>query len=163
MTQPVLDALDPHEVAVMKAQLSRVSDVAFAESLADCIMDPDAIEQAAFRSAELVERSRIAAKFLIDTTNSRIRSNAPDASKKEWEQRASYFRDRVGMERRLLDRVALGLRAQLGELPTPPNPRAQAYRELARRYPVEYLAILREIDERAKAERKAKKKQRRSS
>ena len=104
-SDPPMSEVDPAEVDLMIGSLARLSDVSYAESLADCIMDPDPVERAAFRSPALVERSVIAAKYLIETTNSRIRAQAPLESNRAWERRAAHFRDRVGMERRLLDRV----------------------------------------------------------
>lgn len=121
--------LDPRQVQATIDQLSALSDQAYAEALADCVMLPDEFEQAAFRSEQLAQRSLIAARYLLDNVNTQIRQR-PDESKGAWGQRASHFRNRVGMERRILDAIVTGLRAQLGILPAAPNPRARAMRRL---------------------------------
>lgn len=151
MTRP--DAPDPAAVAEVLADLAELDDEGFADALADCIMRPDPVEQAAFRSPQAAERSLIAARYLIDNVNSTIRKNDGE-SDGSWRHRAEHFRNRVGMERRMLQAIVDGLRAQQGRLPNAPNPRARAREVLARRHPQEYLSILRELEE---AERQRKR------
>ena len=148
----------------MIEQLTVLGDVQYAEALADCVMDPEPTEQAAFRSDALANRSLIAARYLIDHVNSTIRRNEAE-SNGSWAKRAEHYRNRVGMERRLLETIVAGIRAQRGMLAAPPNPRGRALKELARRYPQEFLAIVREEQEkdrtriaREKAERKELRK-----
>lgn len=158
--------LDLVEVERVKQQLSALTDQAYAEALADCVMDPDPFEQAAFRSPELAQRSLIAARYLIDNVNSQIRQRQ-DESKGAWGARAAHFRTRVGMERRILDAIVTGLRAQAGVLSNAPNPRARAMRRLAQLHPEEFLRLVREEQqadkERAAAAKEERKRLRREA
>jgi hypothetical protein len=154
---------DPTEliqVAQVIDRLSALTDVAFAEALADNIMEPDQDETAAFRSRELAHRSLDATKYLLARVNTEFRQR-PGESRGSWGKRAAVFRDRVGLERRRLETIIAGLRAERGILMAPPNPRGRAYRELARRHPGEFLVLVREEQEKDRlhaAEEKERRK-----
>lgn len=122
-------AVDPAELEQMIHQLEVLSDTAYAESLADCVMDPDPVEQAAFRSDPLAERSLAAAIFLIENVNAQIRRNEGESAA-GWKHRAEHFRSRVGMERRLLGTVVDGIYARQGRIKNAPNPRRRAQERL---------------------------------
>lgn len=123
---------DPQEVADAIAYLSGLENVPYAESLADNIMDPDPVETAAFRSPELAKRSLAASEHLLDDVNARLRRGAPAGeSAKSFERRAGYFRQNVGIERRLLRAIVDGQRAARGIVPNAPKPRGRAMRRLA--------------------------------
>lgn len=150
---------DPAHVADLIGQLAALQDGAYADALAVNITEPDADEQAAFRSAELAQRSLVACRFLIENVNATIRRKS-DESGKAWVLRAEHFRSRVGMERRLLEAVVAGLRAEKGILSSAPNPRGRAMRTLARQHPKEFLELVRQEQEAAKARTAAEKEQR---
>jgi hypothetical protein len=156
---------DPTRVTAVADRLAALTEVAFAEALADNIMEPDADEVAAFRSPELVVRSLDATKYLLARVNTEFQQR-PGESRGSWGKRAAAYRDRVGLERRRLETIVAGLRAQRGILTAPPNPRGRAYRELARRHPEEYLEIVREQqdkDRQRKREEKEARKQARKT
>lgn len=145
----------------MVRQLAGLSEQTFTDSLADCIADPDPVEQAAFRGEQLAFRSLNACRYLIDHVNTTIRKKESESGS-EWRARAEHFRSIVGRERRLLEYIVAGIRARQGILPAAPNPRARAKDELARRHPGEYLAILRRLQQElldAKAAAKAARKE----
>lgn len=148
----------------MSNSLAMLTDRAFAEALADNVMYPDPLEQAAFRSPVLADRSLAACRFLIAEVNSTIRQREGE-TRGAWLRRAEHFRHRVGMERRLLEAITAGLRAQRGVLPASPNPRARAMRRLATLHPERFLELVREeqaVDrERAAAQKRERKAARR--
>lgn len=152
---------DPQQVARLIEQFSNLSDVAYAEALADNIMEPDADETAAFRSPELVYRSRDAAAYLLARVNTEFRQR-PGESRGSWGRRAAAYRDRVGLERRRLETIIAGMRAQRGILTAPPNPRGRAMRRLAQRYPEEFLQMVRE-EQQADRDRAAREKEERKA
>jgi len=157
--------IDDAAVTDLIGQLSALDDRAYAEALADCVMDPEPHEQAAFRSEALAVRSLAGARYLIDNVNSAIRRRDGE-SNRAWQARAEHFRNRVGMERRLLDAIVVGIRARAGLLPNQPNPRGRAMRELARLHPVEFLALVRaeqERDHRRRQEERARRRHLRKS
>ncbi len=149
----------------MREQLGLLSDVQYAESLADTIMDPDhpdhAVEVAAFRSPELAKRSLVATRYLIDHVNSTLKHPAGQSNAQR-DRAAAHFRDRVGMERRLLEQIVTGLAAQTGRLDTSPNPRRRAMERLANLHYDEFRALVREEEEKRKrARQEAKARERR--
>lgn len=163
MTRPTVDPTDL--VQHVRRLLLLTDDRAYAQALADSIMDPIAEEQAAFRSPELAQRSLVATRFLIDDVNAAIQRKA-DESTKSWRSRADHFRNRVGMERRLLEAIVDGLRAQRGILPAQPNPKARAMRRLwsenmAGDVPKGRYRELLELEQQADADRAARQKEER--
>lgn len=153
---------DPQHVAELVEHLDALSDVAFAEALADNIMDPDPDETAAFRSPQLVNRSADATRYLLARVNTEFRQR-PGESRGSWGKRAAAYRDRVGLERRRLETIIAGLKAQNGILTAPPNPRGRAMRELARRHSAEFLAIVREEQEKDRERARAEKQRRKDA
>lgn len=136
-----MPSIDPAEVERTIKILAAEPDDRYASSLADCVMDADkkdpelreivAIEQAAFRSPELVARSVIAARYLIDHVNTVIRTRTgPEASSNEVRRRTEAFRNKVGRERRLLEEIQRSLELQKGIIRNAPNPRARAMKRL---------------------------------
>jgi hypothetical protein len=101
---------------------------AFAEALADNIMEPDPIETDAFRSDELAFQSLAAARYLIDNANSVMNRRRRGSREQRGTER---FLQMVGRERRILENVVNGIRARKGMLPNAPNPRQRALRRLA--------------------------------
>lgn len=160
------ERLGPESIEVQATipVLQRLTEREFASELADWVMDPEPSEvlKAAFRSPALVTRSAAATKYLIANANTTIRY-AEGESNKSKARRAARFRDAIGLERRLLETILAGWRAQQkGVLPNAPNPRQRAFEDLARKYPEDYLRFVRNHEaertrERArlKAERKA--------
>jgi hypothetical protein len=65
----------------------------------------------------------------------------------------------VRQERRILEAVIQGLRAQHGVLPNAPNPRGRALRRLAALHPQEYLRLVREEQEADRVKAKARRKE----
>ena len=149
----------PAEIADMISQLEILADVRFAEALADCIMDPEPTEQAAFRSEALAFRTLTAARYLLDHVNVTIHRNDTE-SNGSWLKRAEHYRNRVGMERRTVETIVAGLRAQRGMLTSTPNPRHRAMRALSAKYPVEFLALVR-TEQQADVDRIKREKQER--
>lgn len=137
MTQPATPRAAEPRVVVDPTELRRLIDQfvaleasdskAFAEALADNIMEPDPAETAALRSEELAMKSLVAARFLIDNTNVVLRTKQRGTDE---HRRTEHFINSVGRERRLLESIVQGLRAQHGILPTAPNPRGRAMRRL---------------------------------
>lgn len=150
---------DPQEVTELIEQFQGYPDQQYAEALADNVMDPDPVETAAFRSEQLAQRSLVAARYLIDNVNNQLRRKEGESGK-AWAARAEHYRTRIGMERRLLETIVAGLRARAGIVPNAPNPRGRAMRELARRHPQEYLALVREEQERDQERARAAKEER---
>jgi hypothetical protein len=121
---------DPADLPGAIEYLEGQTDARFQQSLADCIMDPDDLEQAAFRSEQLAFRSLAAAKTLIEQTN-RLLVRKQGESTKGWQVRTEHFRTRVGMERRILQTITDGIRARDGFVASAPNPVQRAMRRLA--------------------------------
>lgn len=187
MTRPHPSGPDPAQVARTVAYLSKQDDArAFPRALADMVMtkiptpqvedfpsqiaferaveaaeidrEELAVEQAAFRSPQLVNRSLAAARLLLDETNATLRrGRRDDETKTQWadrQRRLKHFVLNVGRERRLLEQIITGLRAQSGVLPNAPNPRQRAFERLAKEHPKQYLQLLR-YEQRLEKERKA--------
>lgn len=110
-------------------QLQALTDQAYAQSLADCVVDPEPVEHAAYRSDELAERSLAAAVFLVNTTNS-LMKNGPSRDDPAWVHRTQHFLNRIGMERRLLGTIVDGMYARQGRVKNAPNPRRRAQERL---------------------------------
>lgn len=181
---------DPAAVARLIGQLERMSDTAFAESLADYVMtnlrkpDPEdyastsayerdlqdwadladdhAVEQAAFRSDTLAIRSFYAAEMLIKQANTLLQRRS-DEKGKDWQARTAHYRTRVGMERRLLGVRVDGIRAAKGILPSQPNPRARALENLSRRHSKEFLQLLRYEQRQVEVKKAAEKARRKEA
>lgn len=118
-------------VADLIAMFAAESDDRFAQALADCIMDPVADEVAAFRSPELVARSAVAAKYLIDHVNTVMRTRAgADASNKDLRRRTEVFRNKVGRERAILATIINEAEARKGIIRNAYNPRRRAEKRL---------------------------------
>lgn len=131
--------LDPAEINSTIAYLSSRNDTDYAEALADCIMDPEPVEVAAFRSSQLAYRSLVACRYLIDHANTTIAyrkqleesGQTVDDMTTKWKQRATArFRDRVGMERRLLEQIIAGDAARNGRISNAPSAQGRALRRL---------------------------------
>jgi hypothetical protein len=101
---------------------------AFAEALADNIMEPVIEETAAFRSEELAYYSLAATRYLIENARSVLTRRRRGSTEKA---RTEGFMQKVGHERRLLELRVNGIRAEKGLLPNAPNPRQRALRRLA--------------------------------
>lgn len=121
---------DPAEVAAKIEEfvaLEATDPTSFAEALADNIMEPEPAETAAFRSEELAFKSLNATKYLIENTRSVLARRRRGS---EQQRRTEGFLQKVNYERRLLENIVNGLRAQRGLLPNAPNPRRRAERRL---------------------------------
>lgn len=127
----------PSEAAPTKDQVAaRIAELTaleasdpttFAEDLADNIVEPIALDTAAFRSDELAFKSLAAANYLIDRTNEQARRHRANSDK----QRATIaFGHKVARERRILENVVNGIKARNGILPAAPNPRRRAKERL---------------------------------
>jgi hypothetical protein len=176
---PRPEPLDPVKLAQTVAQLQALPAPVFADVLSDNLKDsadlaalgdreaPDDLPtpqevrylEEAFRSDELAFQTRAALRAMIDSVNAQLN----DRTKTAQQRRAAInFRNRVGYERRILDAVCAGIQARTGVLPNQPNPRQRAFEALAKRYPVEYLEILREKEAEA-AERIRQQKEERKA
>lgn len=135
---------------------------AFAEALADNIMEPDPVETAAFRSEELAFLAFNASKYLIDHANVMKRQRRRGS---RLQVRTDVFIQKVGRERRVLQARVDGLRAERGILPNAPNPRGRAMRRLwneAMRGPVPEGRWRELLDEEAQRDRDKKRDQKRA-
>jgi hypothetical protein len=152
--------VDPEEVASTIAYLSTRTDEDFAEALADCIVDPLPAEVAAFRSSELAYRSLVAARYLIKHANTTMEHREGDASVKWKQRRTARFRDRVGMERRLLEQIVAGDNARSGRVSNAPSAQSRALRRLKQRHLAEFQELKREEQAKIDAEAKERREQR---
>lgn len=121
---------DPAAVEAKVRELLKLeaSDpTSFAESLADNIMEPDPVETAAFRSEQLVFKSYAASRYLIENAKAVIARRRRGSERK---RATEHYMHKVGYERRILENICNGLRAQKGLLPNAPNPRRRAERRL---------------------------------
>lgn len=158
---PVPPGVDPDKVREKIAELAVLSDDQFAKQLAEAIKpaEPDETLLAALRSEELAVRAKIATQYLIDQVNIDIDFKTKSKTiTPAWRRAAETYRQRVARERRTLDAIVVDLEAAKGIFRGAPNPRGEAYRELARRHPVEFLEVLREVQqERARRQEKLKR------
>lgn len=141
----------------MVAELSALNENRFMRAVSENLHDENPVETAAFRHPDLVFRTQAALRALLDQTNTQLRRREGETNK-EWRRRAEHFRTIVGRERRLVETIITGLRAQRGIEFAAPNPRARAFRRLARENPVRYIQLVREeedLDRRKAAEVKA--------
>lgn len=133
MTQPPRERPPLPDPALVAAKVDELvalensDSTSFAEALADNIMEPDPVETAAFRSEELAFKSLAATRYLIENTRSVLARRRRGS---EQQRRTEGFLQKVGYERRLLENIVNGLRAQRGMLPNQPNPRRRAERRL---------------------------------
>lgn len=130
-TQVGEEILDPTEIERLIrsfADQEARDPRAFAEAVADNIMDPVTEETAALRSDELAPKTLIAVRFLIDHTLNATK-RPPKGS--DAERRRNHFLTSVNRERRVLEMIVAGIRAKNGVLPNAPNPRARALQRLA--------------------------------
>src|SRR4051812_23851440 len=118
------------ELAELVEYLDDLDDQGFSNQLAHCILDPYPIAVAAFRSEGLAARSLAAAQYLIAHANTTIDRREPMASMKSKQLATARFRDRVGMERRLLADIVAGDRARDGLVTNAPSPHARALKRL---------------------------------
>lgn len=168
MPAPTPDTVDPEEVASTIAYLNTRTDEDFAEALADCIIDPVPAEVAAFRSSELAYRSLVAARYLIKHANTTIElkkmGEDPDQSKKGRIKGTARFRDRVGMERQLLEQIVAGDNARNGRVSQAPSAQSRALRRLKQRHLAEFQELKREeqakLDEEAAERRRIRRAER---
>lgn len=138
----------PQQVSAMVAELDALTEVHFRQALAENLKDERPVETAAFRDPRLAFRTYAALRALLDQTNDDLRlRRGQGESTKAWQARATRFRNRVGQERRIMETIVAGLRAQQGITYAAPNPRARAHRRLAQARPQEFLALLREEQE----------------
>lgn len=148
---------DAELVADMIATLSALTEEDYARWLGDNLVEEHAVDTAAFRSPELVERTWAALRALLASTQKRL-NNETDRQRK---QRTQYFVTRASQERRIVEAIRDGLRAQRGILSAAPNPRARAARELQRNHPVEYLELVRKHEQAIIDERRARRAEQR--
>ena len=135
--------IDPVELRSTIEYLSSRTDEDFRDALADNLFEPDEVETAAFRHTELAWRSLAAARYLIDHANTTIKAREGDQSKKGAQLATARFRDRVGMERRLLESIVAGDRARNGILSNAPSAQSRALRRLKQRHLDEFQALKR--------------------
>lgn len=126
--------VDPAELAETINYLSGLAADRFAQELADTLMEPaddpraDPVLQA-FRSPQLVHQSLAACRSLLNDVNRVMKEDEGETNKAKRRGR-EHFRNVVGTERRVLQMIYDGVRAQQGILPTAPNPRARARERL---------------------------------
>jgi len=154
--------IDPDELRTTIEYLSSRTDEDFRDALADNIEDPVDVETAAFRDVQLAYRSLAAARFLIDHANTTIALKMADQSKKARVRGSARFRDRVGMERRLLESIVAGDRARNGILTNAPSAQGRALRRLKQLHLDEFQALKREEQEKIDREAAERREQRRA-
>ena len=120
--------------AVVAKLTELVDEQKYAQSLAASITKPieteyDAAVQAAFRDPRLINRSVIAADFLMARANNDIKRREGEGAK-ALQHRTIYYKDRVGRERNILKSILRGEKAKRGILDVAPNPRARAMERL---------------------------------
>jgi len=160
MSSPT-ESVDPDELAVTITYLEARSDPAFAQALAENVLDPDPVATAAFRSPQLATRSLSAARFVINRANNRIRNadSTPDPARTRYVQ--TRLRDAVGFERASIQAVVDNMVDDpRGAHGNAPSARSRAMRRMAREDPVRFLRFRREAEEQIAAERRAAKAQR---
>lgn len=128
--QPLIDE-------VVESLRLLVDEEQFAQTLADSIMSPvktkmDAAVVAAFRDDRLINRSVIAANYLIARANNDMKKKKapPGEDPREVERRRLAYIDMVGRERQILKDILKGIKARKGILDMSPNPRARAAERL---------------------------------
>lgn len=152
--------VDPALVADTIAYLTGQSDDRFGQALADNIMEPDEVETEAFRSPELVGRSLIAARSLLDHVNTVMRTReGPEASNKDLRRRTEIFRNKVGRERRILESIVAEAGMRRGIIRNAPNPQARALRRLKQLHLAEFQELKREEEARIAEERREARRQ----
>jgi hypothetical protein len=100
----------------------------FASAVADNVLEPDPAETEALRSDALILKSLSACEQLLARTEQDLRRRRRGSAER---RRTLHFFEAVGRERRLLERIVAGRRAEKGILPNAPNPRQRALRRLA--------------------------------
>lgn len=155
----------PEEVKAFIVEFAAMTEDDFRQALAANTLDEVPEETAAFYSDELVERTMLAAEFLIANTNSALHKRA-DEGDKEWMARARFFQNEMGSVRRRAQLIAQGVRARQGRISNAPNARARAARELQRLHAEEYVGLVRKhqaaiAEEKRKAKAAAKAARRR--
>lgn len=101
---------------------------AFTQQIADNVMEPVRAETMALRSPELVNKTMVAVRSLLEETSTAHRKVRKGS---EEERRRNFFLAQVSRERRMLEVVISGLRAQGFNLPPAENPRKRAMVRLA--------------------------------
>lgn len=116
---------------------------------------PRIVTGLALRSDELSRRSAKIVELLHEEAE-RFLIPVEGESRTAHTRRLAAFRARMDTERVLLQIVMAAYQARRGRMPTRANPRRRAADELARRHPEEFLALVREEQEKDKARRKSK-------
>ncbi|WP_167163022.1 hypothetical protein [Streptomyces sp. MBT27] len=143
--------------------LGLLSDDDYAQEFAELIQDlplsnrvvPRTVTGLALRSDELSRRSAKIVELLHEQAD-RFLIPVEGESRTAHTRRLTAFRARMDTERVLLQIVMAAYQARRGRMPTRANPRRRAADELARRHPEEFLALVREEQEKDKARRKSK-------
>lgn len=157
----------PGHVQRLVDHLGLLGDTEFREALADNIMEPDPDETAAFQSPQLVARAMQACDDLRANARGVIRrldeqatsgSDQARAEARARRRRTDHFVYMVGREKKRLELVRRGYQAQEGRVLAAPNPRQRAFEDLARKYPQEYLRLVRAREAELRRTRKARRK-----
>ena len=154
----IAPTVDPSELRDMIEELSALPEDEYTRALGRNLTDEDPVETAAFRSPELVQRTAIAARMLIEQTTTTIKRREGESTG-QWKHRATQFRILAQRERHVCTVIVDGLRAQRGILPNSPSPRARAARRLQRAHPEEFLRYVREAREEIREENRRKKEE----
>ncbi|MYX26736.1 hypothetical protein GTY75_08645 [Streptomyces sp. SID8381] len=145
------------EVDAEIAFLAQLSDEDFAAEFAALVQDLPARREVsrmvtglAFRSDDLTRRTMKAAKALHRAAEKYLAPVAGE-SRGAHDRRLAEFRTAMEREQALLQFVMDAYPARRGRFPTRRNPRRRAADELARRHPEEYLALVRQEEEKDRA------------
>lgn len=141
--------------------LAQLSDEDFAREFAALVQDlpadqrkvSRAVTGLAFRSDELSRRTLRAAKDLHRKAEQYLRPIEGE-SRGAHEKRLADFRARMETEQVLVQIVMDAYPARRGRMPTRRNPRRRAADLLAKRHPEEFLALVREEEEKDRAARR---------
>lgn len=107
--------------------LEESDPTAFAEALADNIVEPEAVDTQAFRSNDLAFQALAAADYLVQRSTEQVARFRRDSVR---QRGVMQFRAKVARERRLLENITTGIKATQGILPAAPNPRRRAKERL---------------------------------
>jgi hypothetical protein len=148
--QPSADVEQPNPAELQRliTELDQLPNREFTRAFREYVVDQSSLEQAAYRSYQLAEKSLAAAKKIMNDVNADLRRREKQDA--DWAASARRFRNLVGQEAGLIRSVVAALRQQAGHPVNSPNLRWQAAIELTKRHPVEYLEILRDLQARQK-------------
>ncbi|MFJ2745299.1 hypothetical protein ACIO3O_37210 [Streptomyces sp. NPDC087440] len=114
---------------------------------------PRRILALAYRSPRVAARAETLCRLMVEEP-ARFLSAEPGESRTAGAARVAQFREKVESEARLLRFAVQYAEARLGQMPSAPNPRQHALRLLGQAHPEELVALVRQVREGARADKK---------